>query len=204
MAKPVNKYYQKIAETPDAKVELGEVNDDGVISAFKVSSSADGADPESHYFQMDKTGDALTKGRRGGTQFAGGGTFSIKHGAYVGEGIPGVYIDSQSGDLVLRSGGRIRILAEDIDIIASGSGDHGNVQIKAQEKVNIISKGGISMTATDNINLFASIGLFLEGANGAYLIGKDVELVDGATSFFVSAPGLGTIEEIKRAARSLI
>ena len=207
MAKPVNKYYQKIAETPDATVELGKINGDGVNSAFVVTSSADSADPVPHYFQMDKTGDALTKGRRGGTIHRGGGTFQVKHGDYVGDGIPGVYIDSGNGDLILLSDGRIRIMAEDIDLIATGAAKSGNININASSKIMISSKTSISMGAVDNINLFAQVGLWLEGENSVYMAGKDVEMVDGATTFKGSTgiiPGLGTIEELKRSIRTLI
>ena len=37
MAKPVNTDYHLISSTVDAAVELGKVNPDGVISAFKVT-----------------------------------------------------------------------------------------------------------------------------------------------------------------------
>ena len=42
MAKPVSEYYKKVAETPDALVELGKINEDGVKSGFKVTCNEDG------------------------------------------------------------------------------------------------------------------------------------------------------------------
>jgi len=207
MPKPVNNYYQKIAETPDAAVELGKVNSDGVTSSFKVTCAEDGGGIKPHYFQMDMSGESLTKGRKGGTIARGGGSFQVKHGDYVAEGIPGVYIDSGNGDLVLISEGRIRILAEDIDLIATGAAKNGNININASTKINISTNGGISMNATDDIIIHAQVGAWLEGQNSVYVQGKDVELVDGATSFKGSTgiiPGIGTIEELKRAIRSLV
>ena len=207
MAKPVNKYYTKTAETPDASIELGKINNDGINSAFKVTCSEEGGGIKPHYFQMDKSGESLTKGRKGGTIFRGGGTFQVKHGDYVGDGIPGVYIDSGNGDLVLISDGRIRIIAEDIDLIATGASENGNININASTKINVSTNGGIAMNATDDIIIHAQVGAWLEGQNSVYIQGKDVELVDGATSFKGSTgiiPGLGTIEEIKRAIRSLV
>ena len=207
MAKPVNKYYKKIAETPDAAVELGKINNDGINSAFKVTCSEEGGGIKPHYFQMDKSGESLTKGRKGGTIFRGGGTFQVKHGDYVGDGIPGVYIDSGNGDLVLISDGRIRIIAEDIDLIATGASENGNININASTKINVSTNGGIAMNATDDIIIHAQVGAWLEGQNAVYVQGKDVEIVDGATSFKGSTgiiPGIGTIEELKRAIRSLV
>ena len=69
MAKKVNKYYQKVAETPDATIQLGKINNDNVNSAFKVTCSEEGAQIAPHYFQMDKSGDSLTKGRKGGNLY---------------------------------------------------------------------------------------------------------------------------------------
>ena len=208
MPKPVNNFYQKIAETPDAAVELGKVNSDGVTSAFKVTCAEEGGGIKPHYFQMDMSGDSLTKGRKGGTIARGGGSFQVKHGDYVGDGIPGVYIDSGNGDLVLISQGRIRIIAEDIDLIATGASENGNININASTKINISTNGGIAMNATEDIIIHAQVGAWLEGQNSVYVQGKDAEVVDGATSFkgstgIIPNP-LGTIEEMKRKARAWI
>ena len=115
MTKPVNKAYVKISETVDGAVELGKVNQDGIISAFVVTSAGDGALPTPHYFQMDKTGSGdQKKMRKGGTIFTGPGTFQILHGDNVKTPMPGVYIDSGTGDLVLRSDGDIRMEGKNI------------------------------------------------------------------------------------------
>ena len=208
MAKKVNKHYQKVAQTSDATVHLGKINNDNVNSAFKVTCSEEGAQIVPHYFQMDKSGDSPTKGRKGGTMLRGGGTLNVKHGDYVGDGIPGVYIDSGNGDLVLISEGRIRIIAQDIDLIASGAGKRGNVQINASSKILIDSKQSIAMNAVSNINIFSSIALFMEGSSNVSIIGKDIEQISGATVIKGSQPGIipgiGTIEELKNAIRSLM
>ena len=207
MTKPVNKYYQKVAETPDASLKLGEVNDDGVISAFQVVANSDAAGAIPHYFQMDRTGDARDKGRQGGTIFSGGGSFQVVHGEYVAKGIPGVYIDSGNGDLILKSSGRVKIIGENVDIIATGAGKSGNVEINAPSRVIIDSKQAITMKSSADTVIMAGVSLFLEGRDSAYLSAKDAEVIDGATTIKGSTgliPGLGTIEEIKRAIRELI
>ena len=92
MAKPVNEYYQRLGETPDALVELGKINDDGVKSGFKVTCAEENGQIKPHYLQLDNSG-TLVEGRKGGTIARGGGSFQVKHGDYVRDGIPGVYID---------------------------------------------------------------------------------------------------------------
>ena len=162
MAKKVNKYYQKVAETPDATIQLGKINNDNVNSAFKVTCSEEGAQIAPHYFQMDKSGAIPQVGRKGGTILRGGGTFSVKHGDYVGDGIPGVYIDSGNGDLVLVSEGRIRIIAENIDLITTGAGKNGNININSNNNTYVNARGAINIRASGNVTIFSQLGAWLE------------------------------------------
>ena len=198
---PVNKDYHLISSTVDSSVEQGKVNSNGVVSAFKVRSGESSIKP--HYFQMDKTG-SVDQGIKGGTIFRGQGTFQIKHGDGL-ENVPGVFIDSGTGDLTLVSSGRVRIIGENIDLIATGSNENGNININAPEKIQITSKQSISILANSQMTVFSGAALFLEGASNVYLTGANVEAIDGATSFKGSTaliPGIGTLEEIKRAARA--
>ena len=211
MTKPVNKAYVKISETVDASVELGRVNQDGIISAFAVTSSGDGALPTPHYFQMDKTGSGdQKKMRKGGTIFTGPGTFKILHGDNVKTPMPGVYIDSGTGDLVLRSDGDIRMEGKNIMIVSKGGGEdpdkNGYVEINAPNKIQISSKGTAFFGAVDQLSIFASAKCFIEGSSKLNLIGKDIEQVSGSTVIkgSTSLGGLGTVEELKSAIRSLI
>ena len=211
MTKPVNKAYVKISETVDGAVELGKVNQDGIISAFVVTSSGDGALQTPHYFQMDKTGSGdQKKMRKGGTIFTGPGTFQILHGDNVKTPMPGVYIDSGTGDLVLRSDGDIRMEGKNIMIVSKGGGEdpdkNGYVEINAPNKIQISSKGTAFFGAVDQLSIFASAKCFIEGSSKLNLIGKDIEQVSGSTVIkgSTSLGGLGTVEELKSAIRSLI
>ena len=211
MTKPVNKAYVKISETVDGAVELGKVNQDGIISAFVVTSAGDGALPTPHYFQMDKTGSGdQKKMRKGGTIFTGPGTFQIDHGSNVKTPMPGVYIDSGTGDLVLRSDGDVRIEGKNIMIVSKGGGEdpdkNGYVEINAPNKIQISSKGTAFFGAVDQISIFASAKCFIEGSSKLNLIGKDIEQVSGSTVIkgSTSLGGMGTVEELKSAIRSLI
>ena len=197
--KPVNKDYNLISSTVDSSVEQGKVNANGVVSAFKVRCGESSIKP--HYFQMDKTGSTEIKG---GTVFRGQGTFQIKHGDGL-ENVPGVFIDSGTGDLTLVSSGRVRIIGENIDLIATGADENGNIQINAPSKIQIHSKQTISIMSGAQMNVFSGAALFLEGQSNSYLMGLNVEAIDGATTFKGSTaliPGIGTLEEIKRAARA--
>ena len=179
--KPQNHNYFLLKSTADSIVQLGVVNLDGITSAFKVTAATDHPDP--HYFQMDETGGSPTSPRKGGTIFRGPGAFQVRHGTGVQKEIPGVYIDSGNGDMILISQGRIRIIAEDIDLIASGSGgEHGVINVNANEKILAHSKGAINAKAHADFQLHTSKtgkfigmgGLTLYGGNnGPDLISSD-------------------------------
>ena len=179
--KPQNHNYFLLKSTADSIVEMGKVNMDGIISAFKVTAATD--HPVPHYFQMDKTGSSKTSPRKGGTIFRGPGAFQVRHGTGVQKEIPGVYIDSGNGDLILMSQGRIRMIAEDIDLIATGGGgEHGVITINANEKILANSKGSLNVRTNVDFQLHTNktariigmAGLKLYGGNnGPDLISSD-------------------------------
>ncbi len=168
--KTQNHNYYCLKSTADSIVEMGKVNMDGIISAFKVTAATDHTDP--HYFQMDETGSSPTSPRKGGTIFRGPGAFQVRHGTGVQKEIPGVYIDSGNGDMILISQGRIRIIAEDIDLIASGSGgEHGVINVNANEKILAHSKGAINVKAHADFQLHTSKKGRVIGMGGLELFG---------------------------------
>ncbi len=202
---PKNYHYLCLKDTADAIVRMGVVNVDGVISAFKVTCATDlGGVP--HYFQMDKSGGSKTNPRTGGTIFRGPGPFKIKHGDAVEKDIPGVYIESVNGDLVLKSQGRIRIEAQDIDLIAhGGGGEHGVININANEKILANSKGSLNISTNVDFHFHTNKTARIIGMGGLKLYGGNngPDLISSDEVAW-AAPGskgyLGlwkTVEEVK-------
>ena len=168
--KPQNHNYFLLKSTADSIVQLGVVNLDGITSAFKVTAATDHPDP--HYFQMDETGGSPTSPRKGGTIFRGPGAFQVRHGTGVQKEIPGVYIDSGNGDMILISQGRIRIIAEDIDLIATGGGgERGVINVNANEKILANSKGAINVKANSEFQVHTNKKGRVIGMGGLELFG---------------------------------
>ena len=168
--KPQNHNYFLLKSTADSIVEMGKVNMDGIISAFKVTAATDHSVP--HYFQMDKTGSSKTSPRKGGTIFRGPGAFQVRHGDGVEKEIPGVYIDSGNGDMILISQGRIRLIAEDIDLIATGGGgEHGVINVNANEKILANSKGSMNVKTNAEFQLHTNKKGRVIGMGGLELYG---------------------------------
>ena len=168
---PKNNHYYLLKSTADSIVEMGKVNVDGIISAFKVTCDTNHG-PVPHYFQMDKTGSSKTSPRKGGTIFRGPGAFQVRHGDAVEKDIPGVYIESVNGDLVLKSQGRIRIEAQDIDLIAhGGGGEHGVININANEKLLANSKGSLNISTNVDFHFHTNKTARIIGMGGLKLYG---------------------------------
>lgn len=181
MSEKINYDYKRIG-TNDAEITFGEVDQNNVTSGVTMRVGTPGVDGVPHYFRMDKDGDAIQRGRRG-TIFQCPGAFQVKSGYSVGEGIPGVYIDSQNGDLVLKSNGRIRIMAENIDLIAEGAdGENGVININANEKIIIDSKQSISIQSTASTYIFSEKTVEVIGNSICNLYGGLVEILDGPSA----------------------
>ena len=201
---PRNDHYLCLKDTANAIVRMGVVNLDGVISAFKVTCATD--HPVPHYFQMDESGGSRTNPRKGGTIFRGPGPFKIQHGDAVEKDIPGVYIESVNGDLVLKSQGRIRIEAQDIDLIAhGGGGEHGVININANEKILANSKGSFNVRTNVDFQFHTNKTARIIGMGGLKLYGGNngPDLISSDEVAW-TAPGskgyLGlwkTVEEVK-------
>ena len=199
-----NPNYQCVASTADGQILLGEVNEDNVTSGITLRVGKT-TSPVPHYIQMDKDGDALTKGRKG-TICRSPGAFQVKAGDMCGDGIPGVYIDSGNGDLILRSDGRVRILAENIDLIASGADEaNGIVQINANSIV-LIGSDDVHIDSGNLTKIFSDKTTEVIGNSILNLFGSSIEQLDATAGFkgstgFLPAPW--TPREMREAINSL-
>lgn len=176
----------------DGELKFGHINDNNQLDAFIVRS---GVDPN-HYIEMCSTGEPHLKN---GTICRSTGSFQVKAGDNVPKDQPGVYIDSQNGDLVLISRGRIRIEAKNVDIIASGGdGKNGVVSINANEKIIIDSKGSIKIKSTVETTIVSEKTLNVIGKGILDIYGGLIDAADGATSIKGSKGGSVNEEKNKK------
>ena len=176
-----NPNYKLLGKTVDGMITFGEVDQYNVTSGIKLRVGKVGSQTP-HYIQMDKDGDVETKGRQG-TIVRCPGAFQVKSGDEVGIGVPGVYIDSGNGDLVLASKGRIRIVAEDIDLIATGpGGKNGIVNIEGNTVVAARSDR-IHVEGASKTYIFSDGTTEIIGNTLVNLYGKSIELLDSTSGF---------------------
>ena len=176
-----NPNYKLLGKTVAGMITMGEVDQYNVTSGIKLRVGNVGS-PTPHYIQMDKDGDSITKGRQG-TIVRCPGAFQVQSGDLVGAGIPGVFIDSGNGNLVLKSAGRIRIEAEDIDILATGSGNkNGVINIEGNTAVNVKAKD-VLVDGKNLTKIFSEKTTEIIGNSVLNLYGDAIEMADSTAQF---------------------
>ena len=178
------------------ELKFGHVTDDQTIAGVLLRAGEDGG---RHYYSMDTSG-SKEKGRKGGTMNVCPGSFQVKCGEDVKKETNAFYVECENGDAtIIVPNGRLRLIAENIDIIATGAnGKNGAVVIQGNEK--IVAKAQII-----EINSKASTKLASEKT--CYVVGKAIldiyggliDIADGATKIKGSKGG-STNEENNRAA----
>lgn len=172
----------------DGEIKFGHIHDDQNISAFIVRSGYNSL----HYMTMDSTGD---NNRKNSTINRCPGTYSIKSGDDVSKNSPAVYIEAVQGDIILSAtNGRVRIQAQNIDLIARGSDNkNGNISLDSNERITLKSKN-IECDATSVAKFFSSGTVEVIGDGILNMYGGLIEAVDGATKLNRSKGG-STIED---------
>jgi hypothetical protein len=173
--------------TKDGEIKFGHIHDDNKIAAFIVRSGSE----TNHYISMDSEGKPH---RKHGTICRSTGSFQVKAGDNVKssdtEENIGVYIEAVSGDIVLNAGsGRIRLIAENIDFIASGGdGKNGIINIDANEKV-IVKSPVVSIEAKASMRLISENSIDLIGRAILNCYGGLIDFADGSTKIIGSKGG---------------
>lgn len=159
----------------DGELKFGHIHSDQQMSSFLVRSGHD----DRHFITMDATG-SKPEGRKGGTINSCPGSYQIKCGDDIERTTPAFYVEALNGDIVLNArNGRIRMMADNIDILASGStGEQGNIHITANENVEIKCKN-FDFTATSVGKVIANGTLKLTGDTLLNIYGG---IIDGASS----------------------
>ena len=182
--------------TRDGEIQFGHIHKDNNESAVMLRSGHDFL----HYISMDSKG---PKGaRKNSTICRSSGPFKVEAGDECKittdnqENQAGIEMDAVSGDIILRAPqGKIRIHAQDIELIADGyNGRTGYIRIESNEKVIINSKS-VDIRAKETAKFFSENKLDVVGNAIMNIYGGLVDMADGATSILGSKTGPSSTEE---------
>lgn len=204
MSERVNYHANRIGND-QGELRFGHVHDDNNLAGVLLRTGEDGG---RHYMQMDATGD-VDQGRRGSTINVCPGTYAVKSGKDVAKETPAIYYYAENGDIVIGApNGRIRIFAQNIELISQGAdGKNGNIELTANEKV-IVKAQTIDISSKVSTKIFSEKSVEVIGNAILNIYGGLIESIDGATTIKGSktcpAPGLGTPTEVRQKLMSVI
>jgi len=170
----------------NGEIKFGHIHNDNVTSAAMIRSGKD----YRHYITLDSDDK-----RDGWTNIRCPGVFNIRCGDNVEEGKMAIYFEAINGDITFNAPrGRIRLAAENIDLVArGGDNENGVVTIDGNESVVIKSAGSVKLDATSIAKFFCSGTVEIAGDSILNLYGGLIEATDGATKKKKSK-GFGTLE----------
>ena len=170
-------YEQYRLGTKDGEIKFGHLTSDNEIDAVLLRSFYN----YKHYISMCRTG---KDHRKNGTICRSTGSFQVKAGDDVKKDEPGVYIESISGDIVIRApSGKVRIEGVDVEITASGSDtETGVVNISANEKIILDSSQIIDIKSKVSTKVFSEKTVELIGKGVLNMYGEIIDAADGAAT----------------------
>ena len=176
----------------DGELKFGHITENNQLLAFIVRS----ATHAKHFIAMSSTGEDHLKH---GTICRSPGSFQVKAGQNVADGIPAVYIEAESGDLVIKAAGRVRIEGENIDLRATGGdGKNGVINIDGNEKVVINGKEGVFINSDASVKIISENTVECIGKAILNIYGGLIDCADGATKIKGSKGETYTNEENNR------
>jgi len=169
MAKSSN-YESKDIRTKDGNLRFGHIHSDQSKSSIMMQGQGG-----LEYITIDQTGSTkrcITSRCRG--------RYQVKAGKEIPQGQPAIYLDAESGDIVIRAKNRIRIEAENIDMIANGGdGENGVINIKGNEAVNITSEKKVNINGTESCSVYSNGNLQISAENVLKMYGASMEKLTG-------------------------
>lgn len=187
----------------EGEIKFGHIHTDNVVSACMLRSGF----TYKHYITMDGPGGEDF--RKHSTTCRSPGSFQVKAGEGVPDNQPGIFLDAENGDIVIRAAnGRVRIEGIDVDIRANGSdGKRGNIIIDANDAA--IMKGQVvDVNAKASAKFFSEKSVEISGTTVTNIYGGFIDMADGATSLKGSknpvSGVLGTAWEIRNKLNAFI
>lgn len=183
-------YETKRVGTKDGQISFGHIHADQVKSSIMIQGQE-----SLEYISIDQTNP-----RKGWITSRCRGRYQIKCGDDIPKDRAGFWLNADRSDIVIQTKGRIRMEAENIDLIAQGPDPtSGVINIISNESVNIDTKKFAANT-NESITLYTDGKMVEVGIN---IIEKYGGIIKELTAAAALKPPLSGISRIMRDAISL-
>jgi hypothetical protein len=187
MAKSKN-YETKRTGTKDGQISFGHIHGDEVKSSVMIQGQE-----SLEYISIDQTAPRkrwMTSRCRG--------RYQVRCGDDIEKDQIGMWFNADASDILIQTKGRIRMEAENIDIIARGPDPtKGVINIHSNESVNIETKK-FTTNANESISLFTDGEMQQTAINIMKIFGGSIEKMTSMSS--VKLPSLPILNDITQLA----
>lgn len=176
--------------TKDACIKYGHIHDDQVKSSILLQGQE-----SLEYIVLDQT-----EPRRRWITSRCRGRYQVKSGDDIPKDACGMYFDASNSDIVIRTGGRIRMEAQNIDIIANkgNTNSSGVINIHSNESVNIKTKK-FTANADESITLWSDGQMQQTAINIMKIYAGDYQRLSAKSA--IKPPSLPILENITQLAK---
>jgi hypothetical protein len=165
-------YETKDIRTKDGALRFGHIHKDQVKSSILLQGQGG-----LEYITIDQTDP-----RSGWITNRCRGRYNIKCGDNIEKGQPAFWLEAANGDIVISTRGRIRMEAENIDIIAYGpDNNNGNVNIVASQKINMEGKQ-VELNGKQSLSLYTNGSMQITATNILKMYAGDMQSVTSASA----------------------
>jgi hypothetical protein len=183
MAKSKN-YETKRTGTKDGQISYGHIHGDQVKSSVMLQGQESG-----EYITIDQT-----EPRKRWITSRCRGRYQVKCGDDIAKDQVGMWFNADKSDILIQTKGRLRLEAENIDIIARGTDSQtGAVNIISNETVKIETKKFVA-NANESMGLFTDGEMFQSAVNIMKIYAGSVQKMSSRSA--MKPPSLPIIENL--------
>jgi len=180
---------KRLGGTKDGEIIFGHLHENGGKSSTIIRNGQ----VVNHYITMDISGPENGQHRKGSTTCVSPGSFQVRGGDDSQGGrplkkdIPGIFLEAVSGDIVINApSGRVRIMGQDVEIVATGSSKqtNGNILMSATQNIRAESKD-FKVHTIESLNFISDKTVEVVGKSVLNMYGGVTEMFDnsiGATN----------------------
>lgn len=188
MAKSKN-YETKRTGTKDGQISFGHIHPDEVKSSVMIQGQE-----ALEYISIDQT-----EPRRRWMTSRCRGRYQVKCGDDIPKDKVGFWVNADSSDILIQTKGRIRMEAENIDLIARGPDTtKGNINIISNESVNIETKK-FTANANESISIFTDGDMFQSAINIMKIYGGSIQKMTARSA--IKPPSLPILDSLVQYAK---
>jgi hypothetical protein len=188
MAKSKN-YETKRTGTKDGQISFGHIHPDEVKSSIMLQGQE-----SLEYISIDQT-----EPRRRWMTSRCRGRYQVKCGDDIPKDQIGMWFNADSSDILIQTKGRIRMEAENIDLIARGpDSTKGVINIISNESVNIETKR-FTANANESISIFTDGDMLQSAINIMKIYGGSIQKMTARSA--IKPPSLPILDNLVQFAK---